>query len=35
VQIPADVDEITIEGRDQQYGFGGATVSVPVPHDQG
>lgn len=35
VDIPADVAEVTIEGRDQQYGFGGDTVTVAVPHDQG
>lgn len=29
--IPAGVDEVTVEGRDQAYGFGGATVTVKVP----
>ncbi|MBW3606325.1 MAG: hypothetical protein KY460_15755 [Actinobacteria bacterium] len=35
VEIPTDVTEVTIEGRDQQYGFGGETVTVAVPHGQG
>jgi hypothetical protein len=35
VEIPADVAEVTIEGRDQRYGFGGATVTVAVPHGDG
>jgi len=35
VEIPTDVDEVTIEGRDQQYGYGGSTVTVEVPHDAG
>ncbi len=34
VPIPSDVEEITVEGRDQRYGFGGGTVVVPVPHDR-
>ena len=29
--IPADVLEVTVEGRDQLNGYGGATLSVPVP----
>lgn len=29
--IPAGVDEVTVEGRDQFNGFGGTTVSVTVP----
>jgi hypothetical protein len=28
VPIPADVVEVTIEGRDQQHGFGGGTVTI-------
>lgn len=35
VEIPTDVDEVTIEGRDQRYGYGGSTVTVEVPHDAG
>lgn len=35
VEIPTAVDEITIEGRDQRYGYGGSTVTVEVPHDAG
>ena len=31
VAIPAGIDEITVEGRDQANGFGGLTLSVPVP----
>jgi hypothetical protein len=33
VEIPPDVERVTVEGRDQQYGFGGDTVTVDVPHD--
>ncbi|PFG33775.1 hypothetical protein [Sanguibacter antarcticus] len=29
--IPDDVDEVTVEGRDQDNGYGGATVTVEVP----
>ena len=31
VVIPADVDEVTIEGRDQRYGYGGDVATVDVP----
>ena len=31
VEIPADVREVTIEGRDQANGFGGATLTVELP----
>ncbi|MEM8903070.1 MAG: hypothetical protein AAGF02_05145 [Actinomycetota bacterium] len=31
VAIPADVAEVTVEGRDQISGWGGGTVTVPVP----
>ncbi len=31
LRIPGDVDEVTVEGRDQANGYGGATVSVEVP----
>ena len=31
VEIPDDVSQVTIEGRDQINGWGGATVSVEVP----
>lgn len=31
VEIPEDVEEITVEGRDQVSGYGGATVTVAVP----
>jgi hypothetical protein len=30
VEIPADVDEVTIEGRDQEYGFGGRILTIPL-----
>ncbi|MEV8266089.1 hypothetical protein [Microbacterium sp. NPDC076911] len=29
--IPENVDEVTVEGRDQDNGYGGATVTVEVP----
>jgi hypothetical protein len=31
VSIPADVDEVTVQGRDQVSGWGGATVTVGIP----
>ncbi|NNE73738.1 MAG: hypothetical protein HKN26_08755 [Acidimicrobiales bacterium] len=31
VAIPDDITEITVEGRDQLSGWGGGTVTVPVP----
>ncbi len=31
VEIPADVAEVIVEGRDQRHGWGGGTVRVPVP----
>jgi hypothetical protein len=31
VAIPAGVDEVTVQGRDQANGFGGLTLTVPVP----
>ncbi|MEL7210853.1 MAG: hypothetical protein AAGK32_21895 [Actinomycetota bacterium] len=33
LSIPDDVTEITVEGRDQISGYGGATVTVAVPRD--
>lgn len=33
IDIPDEVDEITVEGRDQVSGWGGATVTVAVPRD--
>jgi len=33
VEIPDDVDEVTIEGRDQANGFGGSTVTVELRGD--
>lgn len=35
VEIPAEVGEVTVEGRDQRYGFGGGTVTIDVPHGSG
>lgn len=29
--VPADVEVIVVEGRDQEYGFGGSTVEAAVP----
>ncbi|MBA2348006.1 MAG: hypothetical protein H0V81_06910 [Solirubrobacterales bacterium] len=31
LEIPDDVKQITVEGRDQQNGFGGDTVTIDVP----
>jgi hypothetical protein len=31
LQIPEGVTEVTVEGRDQQYGYGGGTLTVDVP----
>jgi hypothetical protein len=31
VEIPAGVPEVTVEARDQRYGYGGATVTVSLP----
>ncbi|WP_174264614.1 hypothetical protein [Phytoactinopolyspora halotolerans] len=31
VDVPDDVDEVTIEGRDSEYGYGGSTMTVPLP----
>jgi hypothetical protein len=31
LEIPADVAEVIVEGRDQRHGWGGETVRVPVP----
>lgn len=35
VQIPQDVSQATVEGRDQRYGYGGGTITVDVPHGAG
>ncbi|MEV8250716.1 hypothetical protein AB0O87_07310 [Microbacterium sp. NPDC076768] len=29
--IPDGIDEVTVEGRDQANGYGGETVTIPVP----
>jgi len=31
VAIPPDIGTVTIQARDQQYGFGGKAVEVPLP----
>lgn len=31
VEIPDEVDEVTVEGRDSEHGYGGTTVTVPLP----
>ena len=31
LHIPAGVDTVTVEGRDQANGFGGATITLEVP----
>jgi hypothetical protein len=31
VEIPEDVTMVTIEGRDQEFGFGGATFDLTLP----
>ncbi|MEA2025676.1 MAG: hypothetical protein U9O18_03195 [Chloroflexota bacterium] len=31
LHIPAGIDEITVEGRDQANGFGGSTLTTEVP----
>ena len=31
LEIPAGVGQVTVEGRDQANGFGGATVTIEVP----
>ncbi|MGB8361039.1 MAG: hypothetical protein WCE80_06520, partial [Acidimicrobiia bacterium] len=31
VEIPASVSTVVVEGRDQVYGWGGATVTVTLP----
>jgi hypothetical protein len=33
--IPEGVDEIVVEGRDLEHGWGGGTVTVEVPEDGG
>lgn len=35
LEIPDDVERITVEGRDQRHGWGGATVEVQVPPADG
>lgn len=31
VEIPADVTEVVVEGRDSEHGYGGGTQTVPLP----
>jgi len=35
LEIPAHVPWVTIEGRDQANGFGGATITIDVPQTDG
>lgn len=30
VEIPSDVDEVTVEGRDLEHGYGGGTVTATI-----
>lgn len=30
VEIPSDVDEVTVEGRDLEYGYGGAAITAII-----
>ncbi len=32
LEIPQDVDRVTVQGRDQRFGFGGGTATADVPH---
>lgn len=29
VEIPEEVDQVIVEGRDSEYGYGGGTATVP------
>lgn len=31
VEIPEEVDQVIVEGRDSEYGYGGGTATVPLP----
>lgn len=31
VEIPPEVDQVIVEGRDKQHGYGGETVTVDLP----
>jgi len=31
LEMPDDIDEIIVQGRGLEHGWGGDTVSVPVP----
>lgn len=33
ISIPSDVNEVTVEGRDQVSGYGGETITVTVPRE--
>ncbi len=35
LEIPDDVDTVIVEGRDLEYGWGGDTVALEVPREQG
>jgi hypothetical protein len=31
VSIPSDISQVIVQGRDQQYGYGGETITVNLP----
>jgi hypothetical protein len=31
VEIPEEVDQVIVEGRDSEYGYGGGSATVPLP----
>lgn len=31
LEIPGDVEQVTVEGRDLEHGYGGSTVTIDVP----
>ncbi len=35
IRIPAGIDTVLIEARDQRYGWGGGTINVDLPPDDG
>ncbi len=35
LEIPAGISEVSVEGRDQANGFGGGTITLEVPEDEG
>ncbi|PXX98332.1 hypothetical protein [Halomonas sp. LBP4] len=35
VEIPAEIDSVTVQGRDQEHGYGGEAQTVTLPGRQG